>query len=383
MDPNLEIVKYLCQTRLDCFTRMAFGWIYPQHDYIHHWSMELIGDALTRCHNGQVKRLIINMPPRSLKSFYASVAFPAWLLARQPDTKIMCIAGGRGLAVDHHELTRKLMTHSSYRALFPHIKMSESGQTIRLHHGGSRSWHVASPGGGITGRGADIIIIDDPQGTNYADDDNRREAINVWYEQNIYQRLDNKQKGVIIVLMQRLHVDDLTAHLLKQDDWELLSLPAIAMEDETFTLGDGRTVGRLKGEPLNPVREDRDQLRQAMLKIKAQTFMSQYQQDPYPPGKGGERGGAFHIAPYPDATEDECKGAQFFFGRMPEELFVLDRVFGERTFIRPGTAPPFSDEEYMEWIKTAYPNFFENPDIRSRSDMIQKVLLHLQKAGLS
>ena len=248
--------------------------------------MEVLGDALTSCQNGECKRLIVNMPPRSLKSFYASVALPAWALARRPKSKIMCVAGDVGLAEDHHRLSLKLMTHPNYRSLFPHVRISESNRTIRMAHGGSRSAHVASPGGGLTGRGADIIIIDDPLGASYADDDNHREGTNLWYDRNVYQRLNNKKDGVIIVVMQRLHVDDLTGHLLKKGGWTHLRFPAIAMEDESHVLSDGRKVGRAKREALHPALENRDQLLEAMHGIGAKPFMAQYQQKPYPPGEG-------------------------------------------------------------------------------------------------
>lgn len=343
-----DLIKYLCQTQLACFARMAFGWVVPRHAYAHHWPLDLLGDVLMRCRQGQVKRLIINTPPRSLKSFYTSVAFPAWCLAHEPTSKVMCIAGNRGLADDQHELAGRLMTCPGYRALFPHVRVSSSNQTIRLRHGGLRSAHVATPGGGVTGRGADILIVDDPLGANYAEDDDRRDAINAWYDQNIYQRLDSKQDGVIIVLMQRLHVGDLTGHLLRQDGWEVLSLPAVAMNDESFAFSDGTTVRRRKGEALSPARESREQLREAMLRMGAKAFMAQYQQAPYPPGQGEVRGGAFHVAPHLDADDQEREGAQMFLGKVPEETFVLDRVFGKRICIRPGPPPPMTREEWLE-----------------------------------
>ena len=286
VNPKSKLITYLCQTQLDCFARMAFGWLHPEQVYRDHWPMEVLGDTLTRCLTGECKRLIVNMPPRSLKSFYASVALPAWALARMPELKIMCVAGDPGLAEDHHRLSLKLMTHPSYRALFPHVRVSESNRTIRLGHGGSRSAHIASREGGLTGRGADIIIVDDPLGASYADDDIRRKETNLWYDRNVYQRLNNKKKGVIIVVMQRLHVDDLTGHLLKQDGWTHLRFPAIATEDESYVLSDGRKVGRSKRDALHPALENWDQLLEAMHGIGAKPFMAQYQQQPYLPGEG-------------------------------------------------------------------------------------------------
>jgi len=347
MDPRTEMVRYLCQTRLESFTQMAFDWVYSDRQFKHHWPMEVIGDYLTRCHEGKIKRLIINLPPRYLKSFCASVAFPAWVLAHKPEAKIMCVAGSRGLAEDHHTLTQRLMTHPGYRAVFPHVRISESSKTIRLVHGGLRSAHVASPGGGITGRGADIVIIDDPLGASYADDNDRRERINAWYDQNIFQRLNNKTSGVVIVVMQRLHIDDLTGHLLKQDGWEHLNLSAIAVEDEVYTLRDGRKVGSRQGEALHPGLEDCEQIKKIMLAIGAIPFMAQYQQDPYPPGKGLGHHGALTVLPNDPSIPLGLCGP--VFGHLREEDILLERIFGIRLGIQAGPPPPMTTEEWMSY----------------------------------
>lgn len=347
MDPKSKLVTYLCQTRLDCFARMAFGWLHPEQEYKHHWPMDVLGDALTRCLTGECKRLIVNMPPRSLKSFYASVALPAWTLAHKPQTKIMCVAGDHGLAEDHHQMSLRLMKHPNYRSLFPHLRISESNRTIRLGHGGSRSAHIASPGGGLTGRGADIIIVDDPLGASYAEDDNRREETNLWYDRNVYQRLNNKKDGAIIVVMQRLHVDDLTGHLLKQDGWTLLRFPAIAMEDESYLLSDGRNVGRRIREALHPALENRDLLLEVMHRIGARPFMAQYQQKPYPPGEGKGLIGKFRWYVSVDVKRPTVRDLSFAVRPEPQEDMLEAEVFNGTEYV-PCTSPGLrllTDEE--------------------------------------
>ena len=325
MDTKTQTIKHICQSDLASFIRLAFGMTHPDSEYRHHWPVEVIGDYLARCYEGDCRRLIINMPPRYLKSFCVSVAFPAWVLGRQPRTKIMCIAGNRGLAEDHLAMTRNLMSHRNYKALFPHLRWNETSQTIRLVHGGSRSAHAASPSSGITGRGADMIIIDDPLGAGYADDDKRREQINRWFDQNIFQRLNDKASGVVIVVMQRLHVDDLTGHILKQEGWEHLNLPAIAVKDNRYPSLYGDRIIRREGEALHPGIEDRDQLKNVLFDIGAQNFMAQYQQDPYSPGLGNG-----HNGPVTIVNKQKNKQTTAFF-RIPEERFVLDEVFGEAT----------------------------------------------------
>ena len=345
-DLETRAIRHMFRSDLTSFFSLAFRALYPGVHYQPHWSTEVLGEALSRSYRRETKRLIINMPPRSLKSLCASVAFPAWILALRPETKILCVAGHRGLADDHHTLTRSLMSHPKYRALFPHVRFRETAQKISLPHGGSRS--AFTPTGALTGRGADLIIIDDPQAAHEAGDQAKSTAVRNWYDRNIYQRLDDKEGGVIILVMQRLAHDDLTAHLVAHGDWELLSLPAFATKDEQFPRVFGDRVLRKKGEALNPAREDLAQLRKAMLQMGAQAFMAQYQQEPYPPGEGGERGGAFHIVSRPGATEGECKYSSVFFATIPEETFLLEQLFDEFSGIRAGPPPPMTVKEWKE-----------------------------------
>ena len=345
VDRDSRAARHMYRTDPASFFGLAFRLLYPRADYLDHWSIEVLGDVLARCLRGATRRVIVNMPPRSLKSICASVAFPAWVLGVRPETKIACVAGHRGLADDHHELTRRLMLHPKYRALFPHVRIQTTANTIRLPHGGLRS--AFTPTGAITGRGADLIIIDDPQVAHEADDRSNVESIRRWYDLNVYQRLNDKAKGVVILVTQRLAHDDLTAHLLAKGGWELLSLPAIATADEQFPKVFGPRVVRKKGEVLHPAREDRDQHCETLLRIGATAFMAQYQQDPYPPG-GPQGGGVYTVLPHPGATDEELKGAPFFFGDVPEEWFVSERVFGEFSGVRRGPPPAMTTEEWLQ-----------------------------------
>ncbi|MEM6260554.1 MAG: hypothetical protein AAGI37_19945 [Planctomycetota bacterium] len=166
----------------------------------------------------------------------------------------------------------------------------------------------------------------------------------------MYQRLDNKQDGVIIVVMQRLHVDDLTGHLLKQEGWEVLSLPAVATADESYTLADGRRVGRKLGEVFHPNRENREQLYKLMHQIGAKDFMAQYQQSPYKPGEGNGYHGAITLLRHPDEEPHPGRN-DWYFGHIAEEEFVRDKVFGERMKIMPGIVPFQSNEGFIAWAE--------------------------------
>ena len=334
------------------FFRLAFRLLHPGVEYQHNWSIDVLGEALARCARGETRRLIVNMPPRSLKSVCSSVAFPAWLLGTQPDRKIMCIAGHRGLAEDQHDLARQLMTNPRYGALFPHARVSESYGRLALPQGGCRL--ALTPSGAITGRGADMVIIDDPQSPRDAEDATASRDVRSWYDRNIYPRLNDKKTGVVIVVMQRLAHDDLTAHLVAQGGWEVLSLPAVATSDETLPSCLGGQLIRRAGDPLHAAREGIPELREALERMGARAFMAQYQQQPYGPGQGGARGGSFHLVRH-DHEHGEVR-SPVFFADIPEERFVAERVFGDESGICSGPPPTLSIEEWhREAVKLRRP----------------------------
>ncbi len=144
-----------------------------------------------------------------------------------------------------------------------------------------------STGGVITGRGADIIIIDDPLKPEEALSELRRKGVNEWYDNTLYSRLNNKVTGTIILIMQRLHEDDLVGHVLQQEPWEVLSFPAIAEHDEEYLVdtpyGPAR-LGRKAGEALHPQHLPLETLAALRRTIGAYNFAAQYQQAPTPPG---------------------------------------------------------------------------------------------------
>jgi len=352
-DLEARAIRHLLHTDPGQFIGFAFRLLHPNREFLHNWSIDLLGEACARCFRGETHRLIVNMPPRSLKSICLSVAYPAWLLGVRPDLKVVCISGNRGLMRELHELTLRLVTHPKYRALFPHVRITERGDRLMTAQGGFRA--AFTPSGGLTGHGADVIIIDDPQSAQDAVDPKKAEAIRQWYDASIYQRLDEKRSGVVILAMQRLAHDDLTAHLLKQRGWEHLVLRAIAMEDERLPMPLGGRVIRRKGEALHPARESVNQLREAMLRMGAKAFMSQYQQRPYNAGEGGERCGMFVEEPPANATDLERKFPRRFFDRIPEETFVLEELFGEATGLLKDSIPESTTEDWIEYAESMPP----------------------------
>lgn len=270
-----------CRNDFATFVGMAFGTLYPNAPFLHNWHIEALVAAIMKTYRGEETRLIVNMPPRMLKSFILSVAYPAWVLGHHPSMEIMCISYGDDLVKDLGDKCLTLMQSERYRRTFPNIRLrmrQQSPAQIGVMGGGKRLG--ISAGGAITGRGANIIIIDDPLKVGDART-KQRETINDWFDQNVYQRLNNKNKGVIILVMQRIHQFDLSGYLFeKVDPWVHLNLPAIAEQDALFELLDGRMHQRRAGDVLHPAQESRELLERVKANQGSYVFAAQYQQDP-------------------------------------------------------------------------------------------------------
>jgi predicted phage terminase large subunit-like protein len=258
----------------------------PGQTYIRTWHVEAIAWRLERVRRGEIRRLIINMPPRSLKSIAASVAFPAFALGHDPSRRIVCVSYSGDLAKKHANDFRAVLESSWYRSVFPATRIGpfkNSETEIELTARGFRL--ATSVGGTLTGRGGDLIVIDDPLKPDDAFSETKRSGANQWFTNTLLSRLHDKRKGAIVVVMQRVHIDDLTGFLLGQsDEWGLLSLPAIADTDEVIPLSAERSYRRKPGEVLSAEREPLAVLNALKLQIGSDAFSAQYQQAPAPPG---------------------------------------------------------------------------------------------------
>lgn len=172
-----------------------------------------------------------------------------------------------------------------YRRVFPGTRIDPKKDTeheVRLTRRGNR--FATSIGGVITGRGGDIIIIDDPLKPDEAASELRRATVNDWYGGTLLSRLNQKKDGAITIVTQRLHIDDLVGHVTRYDEsWTHLNLPAMAQEEQVIQVGKDRHYRRVKGGLLHPAREDQAVLDELKLNIGAEAFEAQYQQQPVPP----------------------------------------------------------------------------------------------------
>ena len=222
-----------------------------------------------------------------------SIALPAWILGHNPKAQILCVSYNDELAEKFAISCRDVMQSDWYRELFPMTRLHQSRQAVNdfaTTRGGGRI--ATSVGGTLTGRGADWIIIDDPQKSVDATSETQRAKLNEWYGSTLYSRLNDKANGKIILVMQRLHQDDLTGRLLELgEQFNIIKLSIIATEDENWMVknrisGKVRVITRAKGELLHTERENMDVVTSIKNSMGENAFVAQYQQDPCPPEGG-------------------------------------------------------------------------------------------------
>jgi predicted phage terminase large subunit-like protein len=288
-DLSPDEYQTILRSDLGYFAERCFSEINPQTEFLANWHIEVIAAKLAAVRQGKIRRLIINLPPRHLKSLMASVAFPAWCLGHDPSAQILCVSYAQDLADKLARDCRSVMTSPWYRRIFP-TRLAPHRQAVQEFVTTRQGYRLAtSTGGVLTGRGADYILIDDPLKPDEALSDAQRKTANDWFSHTLYSRLNDKRCGAIVIIMQRLHEDDLVGHVLAQEPWEVVCFPAIAETDEVHrieTIWGPRCFRRGQGEALHCEREPLDTLDRIRRTIGEYNFAGQYQQSPAPLGGG-------------------------------------------------------------------------------------------------
>jgi predicted phage terminase large subunit-like protein len=207
--------------------------------------------------------------------------------------RLLCVSYAQDLAEQQARECRAVMASAWYHRSFP-TRLSAAKTAVQEFVTTAQGYRLAvSVGGALTGRGADIIVVDDPLKPEEALSRAQRQAVNDWYDHTLYSRLNDKRQSAIVLVMHRLHEDDLTAHVMAQEAWEVVRLPALAEADEAHVV-DTRRGPRLflrhEGEALHPGREPIELLEQIRRTIGDYNFAGQYQQRPAPLGGGLVKG---------------------------------------------------------------------------------------------
>ncbi|MBY9068245.1 phage terminase large subunit [Hyphomonas sp. WL0036] len=267
--------------------RKAFRCAFPSRPFQDNWHIESIGYHLQMVAEGKLSRLMISVPPRSLKSFITSVVLPLFIIGNDPTKTVLVISHSLDLATKLSNQFRQLISHPEIQEIFPAFSgalSKDSEREITTLQGGGRI--AASVDSNVTGRGGDIIIIDDPLDASDADNELACNNVNKWLDETLSTRTNDPATTPIVLVMQRLSIFDPVAHLAEQEDWTQLSFPAIATRNEKILIGDALYHERAAGDLLHPDRYPRTYLDTQRKKMGARAFEAQFQQNPVPDGGG-------------------------------------------------------------------------------------------------
>lgn len=268
------------------FIPLVFNTVSPEDKYHHNWHIDCMAEYLEAVYRREVTRLIINIPPRNMKSISVAVAWPAWCQGQNPKLRFLAASYSQGLAYQHSMDCRDVVDSLWYKSMFPETRIDPSKASVQEYMTTERGRRFAtSVGGSSTGRGGDFLIVDDPHNPLQAESDQQRQKAIDWYDKTFSTRLNNKKTGGIVIVMQRLHQLDLTGHLLEKGGWEHLKLPAECEKRTVITVGSFEKV-REEGDLLHPEREGRVELDRAKKDLGEFGYSGQYQQNPVPVGGG-------------------------------------------------------------------------------------------------
>ena len=277
------ILAALLRTDFRAFVEKCFNYLNPGETYHDNWHVGVIAHALAECLAGRTKRLVILLPPRFLKSTIVSVAWPAFVLGHFPEKHFMCASYSQDLANKLSNDTRAIMTSDWYRELFPNTVISVMKDTQQVfettQHGGR---FATSVGGPMTGFGADIVIVDDPQKPVDMAHESSRHKARDWLFNTAFSRFNSPKNGIMVLVMQRLHEDDIVGSIEDNPDFKILKIPARAEDDLVYDLDSRASFCFPAGTYLQEDRFGPKEFVTQRKSMGSREFSAQFQQNPLP-----------------------------------------------------------------------------------------------------
>ncbi len=217
----------LAERSLREFTRQLWPWVDPS-PFRDNWHIGAICEHLEAVSRGEIRRLLVNIPPRHSKSSIVSVMWPAWTWIRHPETRFMAASYAQTLSIRDSVKCRRVIESPVYQRRWGDRFRLTSDQNTKIRFDNDRNGYrlATSVGGALTGEGGDIIIIDDPHNVVEAGSNMVRQATLDWWDESMSNRLNDPQTGAYVLIMQRVHHQDLAGHLLHKGGWETLCFPA-------------------------------------------------------------------------------------------------------------------------------------------------------------
>jgi predicted phage terminase large subunit-like protein len=344
------LYRLLLEDDFGSFVREAWHVLEPWTPFRDNWHIDLICEYLALARRREIRRLIINVPPRHMKSLarHRDVSNLGW--TKDPHTRFICSSYADSLATKHNLDRRTLVESPWYQGLWHDrvaIAPDQNQKTEFLNE--ARGHMIAtSTGGSITGKGGNFVIVDDPHNPLQVLSQVSRDTTINYFDQALSTRLDDPALDVIVVVMQRLHEQDLTGHLLEQQRWEHLCILAEAERNEVWTSPVKKTVTmRSPGDLLWPERFPKKVIEDVKVRLGSYGYAGQYQQRPAP-AEGGilKRDWWRRYDTVPerfdqviqswDFTFKDSKGSDFVVGQVWGKLgankYLLDQIRGRYSF---------------------------------------------------
>ena len=256
---RLEAVKrILCERSFYEFVKQGWDVLEPDTPFDPAWHIEYLCELMEQVAAGKLRRLIVNMPPRYGKSLIINVFLPVWLWLRDPSWRMMSASYAAALSTKHSVDRRTLIESPWFQRHWGHKVQLAKGSNLKDEFSNTARGHMiaTSVGAAATGKGGNLLIVDDLLNPAEAESDAERAFGIRWYRESYSTRLNNKKTGAIIIVEQRTHTADLTGHLLEGGGkrWKHVVLPAIAEKRQVSTFPSGRRVVREVGDILWPAR---------------------------------------------------------------------------------------------------------------------------------
>lgn len=289
--PSLtEVEAEIARRSLREFQRRAWKVVEPSTRYIPNWHIDAIADHLTAVLSGDIRRLLINVPPRCEKSLNVSVFWPAWAWIDNPSLRWLFTSYGQELATRDSLKCRRLIQSKWYQDRWGDVFRLTSDQNVKTRFENDKTgYRVATSVGGMgTGEGGSVVVADDPHNVKEGESEVKRESTLLWWDEVMSTRLDDPKTGALVIVMQRVHDGDLAGHVLAQGGYEHLCLP-MEYEGTACVTVLGKVDPRTEdGELLWPERFGATEVEDLKLRMGPYAAAGQLQQRPSP-----RRGGMF------------------------------------------------------------------------------------------
>jgi predicted phage terminase large subunit-like protein len=292
LDIGSRLQRLMCERSLPDYMREGWPVLSPGTPFLSNWHIDAIAEYLYACTLGQIRRLIINMPPKSLKSTLVSVMWPTWCWGplNQPGTRWMFASYSERVSTRDSLARRTLLTSQWFLNHWgSRVKLIAEQNQKTLFQNTARGHMLATTMGGQgTGLGGQVLVLDDPHDTEKIISEKERERALHNFDHKLYTRLDDRKAGVIVLVMQRLHTKDLSGHLLDGaggDRWEHLCIPMEAPDRKVYIFPVSKKQHvREEGELLNPAREGPAEIEEHKERLGSLGYAGQFQQRPVPEG---------------------------------------------------------------------------------------------------